>query len=123
MAKHWDSFLSYCTALIPASSTNQNIFNSNVNGPKVIYFLLLSCVVIWHLCLAAQVSCAVIGWMGAINAIAELNGNGICHLENAMTMRSYLQDVFDNIGLLFEATVQYYITCFGTDASNLTVID
>lgn len=61
--------------------------------------------------------------MGAINAIAELNGNGICHLENAMTMRSYLQDVFDNIGLLFEATVQYYITCFGTDASNLTVID
>ena len=64
------------------------IYKSNTNGPNVIE------------------------WMGAINAVAELNGNGACHLENAMTM-SNLQDVFDTLGLCFEVTVWY---CFASSA-------
>ena len=50
--------------------------------------------------------------MGAINAVAELNGNGVHHLKNAMTM-SDLQDVFDTLGLCFEVMVWY---CFASSA-------
>ena len=37
--------------------------------------------------------------MRAIDIVVELNGNGIYHLENVMTMRSDLQDIFDNLCL------------------------
>ena len=50
----------------------------------------------------------MIGW---IKAVVELIGNGVRHLENAMIMRSDLQDVFDSLILWFEVTVRY---CFAS---------
>ena len=62
------------------------IYKYNTNGPKVIE------------------------WMGPTNVVAELNGDGVHHLENAMTMKSDLHDVFDSLSLSFEATVWYCLT-------------
>ena len=48
--------------------------------------------------------------MGAIDVATELNGNGIPHLENVMTLEVGIHVLFDHLGLWFEVTVWYHFT-------------
>ena len=46
-------------------------------------------------------------WMGAIDVVKELNGNGVQRLENIMTLDVGIHMLFDRLNLWFEATVNY----------------
>ena len=59
--------------------------------------------------------------MEQMGAITELNGNGIHHLENVVTMEVGIHTLFNKLALWFEAMVQYPFTAV-LWISNLSVI-
>ena len=46
--------------------------------------------------------------MGAINVANELNGDGVHHLENVMTLDVGIHMLFDSLSIWFEAMVWYH---------------
>ena len=51
---------------------------------------------------------SIMEWMGAINVVKELNGNGDHCLENVITLDVGIHMLFDGQNLWFEAMVNYH---------------
>ena len=59
--------------------------------------------------------------MGAVDVVAELNGDRVHRLENIMTMEVGFHTLFDRLVLWLGATVQYPLITFAC-VSNLIAI-